>query len=73
MLRLGTIMSERDLTSMIEVLTKLVNHIDEVAPEGPSYAHPEANKTEFIRKSVLGYEWSNNAIRNIVYSNYSFN
>lgn len=39
----------------------------------PPYARSKGNKIEYLRKSLLVYEWSKNVIRNIVSSNYSFN
>lgn len=70
---LATFMSERGLMSLSERLTKFVNHIEELAPQCHVYARSEGSKIEYLRKSVMGYEWSKNAIQNIVSSSYSFN
>lgn len=66
MLNLEKLMSERSITSITEGLTKLVNHVEYLNPKCPSHAISEDNNIKYIRKVVLGYQWSNNTIRNIV-------
>lgn len=50
-LRLGTFMYYRDLTSMTEWLSKIVNYLDDLDPKFPRYYRSEANKIEFLLKS----------------------
>lgn len=66
-------MSEKEIMSIRDRLTKIINLIDDLSPQCQPYPRSEGNKIEYLPKNVFGNEWSKNAVRNIVYFNYSFN
>ncbi len=71
-LRLDVFMATRSLTTESEGLTKLVEHIEQLVPQCPSGFRSDENKTRFLRKAVLGFDWALAPIRNIVSHRYKF-
>lgn len=61
-------MSEHEISSMTEGLTDIVYYVEILIAQSPSH-YRSGGKIYYLQKAVLGYEWYNNPIRNIVSSN----
>ena len=72
-LRLDKYMAEQGLTSPSEGLTKLVDLIERLTPQCQPQFRSDANKINYLRKAVLGFNWSMVPIGNIITAKYSFN
>ncbi len=51
-------MEERDITSVSEGLTKLVNYIERLAPQCPQGFREDSPKTRYLRKAVIKFSWA---------------
>lgn len=66
-------MSDHELPSSTDGLTKVVSMIEEMSPQCPPHFRSEPHKIGYLRNAVLGYSWSKTPISNIVTAQYSFN
>ena len=72
-LRLQRFMSEKEIASASEGLTKVVDHIEKLSPECPPSFPQDAHKIRFLRNAVKPFPWSRTPISNIVTLKYNFN
>ena len=72
-LRLDKYMAEHDISSHSEGLTKLVDVIERLTPQCQPQFRSDANKINYLRKAVLGFNWSMTPIGNIITAKYTFN
>lgn len=67
-------MQDNDIQDVTEALTKLVEYINDLAPQFTRDFQSEANKTDYLRWAVAEYQdWSKIPISNIMSQKYSFN
>ena len=53
-LNLTAFMNKHQITDLGEGLTKLINHINALAPQLPAGFGDDAHKTRYLRRAVLG-------------------
>lgn len=66
-------MTENEITSQSEGLSKLVDMIERLAPQCQPQFCSDVNKTNYLRKALIGFKWAMTPIRNIITAKYTFN
>ena len=72
-LRIERVITENELNSFSEALTKIVTIIEMMTPQCPPHFRSEPHKITYLRNAVIGQQWSRTPISNIVTSHYTFN
>ena len=71
-LNLTAFMNKHQITDLGEGLTKIVNHINALAPQLPTGFGDDAHKTRYLRRAVLGQPFAQQPISQITSARYSF-
>ncbi|PXF40715.1 hypothetical protein BWQ96_09548 [Gracilariopsis chorda] len=72
-LRIEKSMSENEITTSSEGLTKVLSIVEELSPQCRPHFWCEAHKFGYLRDAFRGLSWAKLPIGNIVPSNYTFN
>ncbi len=71
-LKLTKFMQERDITSVAEGLTKLVDYIERLTPQCPQGFQEDSHKARYLRSAVINFSWARAPVSNIVSNRYTF-
>ena len=71
-LELTSFMHKHGVTDLGDGLTKLVNHINALAPQLPAGFGDDAHKTRYMRRAVLGHSFAQQPIAQITSARYTF-
>ena len=71
-LELTSFMHKHGVTDLNDGLTKIVNHINALAPQLPAGFGDDAHKTRYLRRAVLGHTFAQQPIAQITSARYTF-
>ena len=71
-LELTSFMHKHGVTDLNDGLTKIVNHINALAPQLPTGFGDDAHKTRYLRRAVLGHSFAQQPIAQITSARYTF-
>ena len=71
-LDLSAFMTKHQVTDYSDGITKIVNHINALAPQLPNGFGDDAHKTRYLRRAVMRFEWAHQLISQLTPVRYTF-
>ena len=72
-LRIEKYMKEKEITTVSEGLSSLVDRLNALTPQCPKNFRHDSNKIRFLRSAVVGHPWASRAVGQITTAKFTFN